>query len=97
MSRPRGLRMPVYPACPPVVLSPHGVDRRWTFAAHDSTRARILYVTIQVGAAVLASLLVVFFVRVVGMGHVGAYLAAIPLVTVCSFAANRLWTFADRD
>lgn len=71
-------------------------NRRWTFAARDSTRSRVLYVVIQVIAAATMSLLVVFFVRVVGLGHVGAYLAAIPLVTVCSFAANRIWTFADR-
>jgi putative flippase GtrA len=33
---------------------------------------------------------------VAGTGTVGAYLAAIPPVTVCMFLANRVWTFADR-
>ena len=46
--------------------------------------------------AVATSLLVPLFVAV-GVGKVVAYLAAIPPVTVCMFAANRLWTFADRS
>lgn len=72
-------------------------NRRWTFAARDSARARVLYVTVQAAGALATSLLVVFFVRAVGVGKVGAYLAAIPPVTVCMFAANRLWTFAERN
>ena len=32
-----------------------------------------------------------------GTGRVWAYLAAIPPVTVSTFAANRLWTFSERD
>ncbi|HEU0303757.1 MAG TPA: GtrA family protein [Gaiellaceae bacterium] len=72
------------------------LNRRWTFGARDTTRARILYVGVQVLGAVATSLLVVFFVRGIGMGEVGAYLATIPPVTVCMFGANRAWTFADR-
>jgi putative flippase GtrA len=72
------------------------LNRRWTFAAPDTTRARVLYVSVQIVGAVSTSLLVVFFVRVAGTGRVWAYLAAIPPVTLCMFAANRLWTFADR-
>jgi putative flippase GtrA len=70
-------------------------NRRWTFAARDSTRARVLYVGVQVTGAVSTSVLVPLFVAV-GLGKVGAYIAAIPPVTVCMFAANRIWTFADR-
>jgi putative flippase GtrA len=40
---------------------------------------------------------VFFLVRVVGTGKVWAYVAAIPPVTLCTFAANRLWTFAERS
>jgi putative flippase GtrA len=72
-------------------------NRRWTFAARDSTRARLLYVAVQAVGAVSTSLLVLFFVRLVGVGKVGAYLAAIPPITVCMFFANRLWTFSDRS
>jgi putative flippase GtrA len=72
-------------------------NRRWTFAARDTTRARVLYVMVQVVGAVSTSLLVLFFVRVAGTGRVGAYLAAVPPVTVGMFAANRLWTFAERN
>jgi putative flippase GtrA len=72
-------------------------NRRWTFVARDSTRARVLYVGVQAVGAVSTSLLVVLFVRMAGVGRVGAYLAAIAPVTVCMFAANRLWTFADRS
>ena len=72
------------------------LNRRWTFAATDSTRARVLYVLVQVVGAASTSLLVLFFVQVVGIGKVVAYLAAIPPVTVCMFLANRLWTFAEK-
>jgi len=71
------------------------LNRRWTFAARDSTRARVLYVAVQAVGAVTTTLLVLLFVHTAGTGKVGAYLAAIPPVTVCMFAANRLWTFAD--
>jgi putative flippase GtrA len=72
-------------------------NRRWTFSAPDSTRARLLYVVVQAAGAATTSLLVLLLVRVGGAGKVGAYVAAIPPVTVCMFVANRLWTFADRN
>jgi putative flippase GtrA len=73
------------------------LNRRWTFAARDTRRARVLYVVVQGVGALSTSLLVLFFVRAAGAGRVWAYLAAIPPVTVCMFAANRLWTFAERN
>ena len=72
-------------------------NRRWTFGARDSARARLLYLAVQILGVASTSLLVLFFVRVVGTGKVGAYVAAIPPVTVCMFLANRVWTFADRS
>ena len=72
-------------------------NRRWTFAARDSARARVVYVSIQVVGAASTSLLVLLFVRGVGVDKAAAYLAAIPPITVCTFLANRLWTFADRN
>jgi putative flippase GtrA len=71
-------------------------NRRWTFVARDSTRARVLYIGVQTVGAVSTSLLVLLFVRAAEMGHVSAYLAAIPPVTIGMFAANRVWTFVDR-
>jgi putative flippase GtrA len=71
-------------------------NRRWTFTAPDTTRARVLYVVVQVLGALATTLLVLFFVRALGTGRVWAYLAAIPPVTLCMFAANRLWTFGKR-
>jgi len=73
------------------------LNRRWTFAVRDSTRARILYVIVQTVGAVSTSALVLVFVRAVGTGRVWAYLAATPPVTLCMFAANRAWTFAERN
>jgi putative flippase GtrA len=70
-------------------------NRRWTFAADDSTRARVLYVAVQVAGAASTSLLVFLF-HAVGLGKVAAYLVAIPPVTLAMFLANRLWTFSDR-
>jgi putative flippase GtrA len=71
-------------------------NRRWTFGARDSARARFLYVVVQAVGAASTSLLVLLFVRVAGTGKVVAYLASIPPMTVCMFIANRIWTFADR-
>lgn len=71
-------------------------NRRWTFGARDSVRARLLYLAVQAVGAGSTSLLVLLFVRAAGTGRIGAYLAAIPPVTVCMFAANRVWTFAER-
>jgi putative flippase GtrA len=47
-------------------------NRRWTFAARDSARARVLYVAVQAAGAASTSLLVLLFVRVAGTGKVGA-------------------------
>ncbi len=71
-------------------------NRRWTFAARDTTRARVLYVGLQVFGAVTTSLLVVVLVRWLSVPHGIAYLAAVPPVTVTLFVANRLWTFRER-
>ena len=72
------------------------LNRRWTFAARDTTRARVAYVGVALTGAVATSLRVPLFVAI-GVSMVVAYLAAIPPVTVCMFVANRVWTFADRD
>jgi putative flippase GtrA len=77
-------------------LNGYVLNRRWTFAAPDTTRARVSYVVVQAAGALSTSLLVLFFVRTLGTGRVWAYLAAIPPVTLCMFAANRLWTFGER-
>jgi putative flippase GtrA len=72
-------------------------NRRWTFAARDTARARVIYVAVQVAGAASTSLLVLLFVEGLGVGEVAAYLAVIPIVTVSTFMANRIWTFADRE
>lgn len=77
-------------------ISGYVLNRRWTFAASDSTRSRLVYVIVQATGAGTTSLLVFLFSKA-GTGHVWAYLAAIPPVTVGTFAANRWWTFAHRD
>jgi putative flippase GtrA len=76
-------------------LNGYVFNRRWTFAAPDTRRARVLYVAVQVAGAASTSALVYLFVDVAGIGKVEAYLAAIPPVTFSMFVANRLWTFAD--
>ena len=45
----------------------------------------------------LLSVPFLLFVRAAGTGRIWAYLAAIPPVTVATFAANRLWTFSERS
>ena len=77
-------------------LNGYVFNRRWTFAARDTTRARVLYVGFQVLGAASTSLLVVLFVNGLGVGRVWAYLASIPPVTVGLFLANRFWVFGER-
>jgi putative flippase GtrA len=72
-------------------------NRRWTFAARDSARSRLIYLAVTVGGAIATSVLVAVFAEDLGVGKVVAYLAAIPPVTVGMFTANRVWTFASRD
>lgn len=71
-------------------------NRRWTFSARDTTRARVLYVTVAAAGAFATSLFVLLFVDGLGTGRVWAYVIAIPPVTLGTFAANRVWTFSDR-
>jgi putative flippase GtrA len=78
-------------------LNGYLLNRRWTFAAPDTTRARFLYVAFAALGAASLTLLVLLFVRGAGLDRVEAYLVAIPPVTVATFAANRIWTFAPRD
>jgi putative flippase GtrA len=94
------LRVP-YPAAAPIAfamgaINGYVLNRRWTFAARDTRRARALYALVQVAGAAATSFLVWFFVHVVDVGRVEAYLAAAPPVTLAMFVSNRLWTFADR-
>lgn len=77
-------------------VSGYVVNRRWTFAASDSTRSRFAYVVVQGAGAGMTSLLVFLFSKA-GTGHVWAYLAAIPPVTIGTFVANRFWTFSRTD
>lgn len=72
-------------------------NRRWTFGAPDSARARILYVLVAAAGAGSLSFLVLLFARGAGLPKVEAFLAAVPLVTVATFVANRVWTFSARD
>ena len=53
-------------------------NRRWTFAARDTTRARVLYVTVAAAGALSTSVLVLLFVDGFGLGRVWAYVVAIP-------------------
>ena len=73
-----------------------GVVNGYTFRARDTGRARALYALFGAIGAGVASLLVLLFVRGAGIGKFEAYLAAVPLVTVSTFLANRYWTFSDR-
>ncbi len=89
-----------YAAAAPVAFGAGAVNgyifnRSWTFAARDTTRARVLYVSFQAAGALATSLLVVLFVHAVGVGRVPAYLASVAPVTVSLFLANRFWTFRD--
>ncbi len=69
------------------------LNRRWTFAAPDSARARVAYVCVQAVGALASGALVWTLVHGAGAGRIDAYVAAVPPVTVATFLANRRWTF----
>ena len=77
-------------------LNGYVLNRRWTFDARDTTRARVLYVGFAALGALFTTVFVVLFVRAFDVGRVEAYIVAVPPVTVSLFLANRLWTFAER-
>jgi putative flippase GtrA len=97
-------RLLLWPGTPYVVAAPlafaagavngYVFNRRWTFAARDTTRARVLYVAVQVVGAGSTSLLV-YACHGAGVPRAWAYLVAAPIVTGGMFVANRLWTFAE--
>jgi putative flippase GtrA len=70
-------------------------NRRWTYAAPDSRRARVLYFAFAAIGAAATSGLVLLVVRTAGVGRGEAYLVAVPPVTVATFLANRFWTFVE--
>jgi putative flippase GtrA len=72
------------------------LNRRWTFSARDSARARLGYVCVQAAGALTTGLLVWLAVHEAAAGRIAAYAVAVPPVTVLMFLANRVWTFADR-
>ena len=78
------------------ILNGYVLNRSWTFASRDSMRARALYVGVQLGGAGLTSLLTLLFADA-GLGRTAAFVAAAVPVTLCTFVANRAWTFADRE
>ncbi len=70
------------------------LNRRWTFACDDSGRARIRYLTVQLGGLGATSSLLWLVVELGGLDRLAGYALTIPLVTLATFAANRGWTFA---
>jgi len=77
------------------LLNGYVFNRSWTFKSQDSMRARMSYVVIQMGGAGLTSLLVFLFVDA-GLNRTVAFAVATVPVVICTFAANRAWTFVDR-
>ena len=73
------------------------LNRRWTFSARDTNRARIAYACVQAAGAITTGMLVWLLAHEASAGSVGAYLLAIPPVTLATFLANRAWTFAARN
>jgi putative flippase GtrA len=69
------------------------LNRRWTFRAHDDWRARIRYVAIIGGAALVNAGAVWLLVTRAGVPRFAAYGVAVPPVTLVAFALMRAFAF----
>lgn len=54
------------------------LNRRWTFSAPDSARARIAYVCVQAAGALATGALVWLLAHETAAGRIGAYVVAVP-------------------
>jgi putative flippase GtrA len=72
------------------------LNRRWTFAAPDTWRARRRYLLVQLAGLVAATALLSILVSLASLGRITAYAVTIPAVTLATFTANRGWTFRSR-
>lgn len=72
------------------------LNRRWTFAAADTWRARRRYVLVQLAGLGGTTALLWTLVSAAGLGRITAYALTIPTVTLATFTANRGWTFRSR-
>lgn len=72
------------------------LNRRWTFAAPDTWRARRRYLLVQLAGLGAATALLSTLVSLAGLGRITAYALTIPAVTLATFTANRGWTFRSR-
>jgi putative flippase GtrA len=69
------------------------LNRRWTFGARDSMRARLRYVVVQTAGLGATVTLLWLLVSYAGIGRLAAYPITVPTVTLATFFANRGWTF----
>jgi putative flippase GtrA len=69
------------------------LNRRWTFRAPDSTASKVRYLMVQLGGLGATTCLLWLLVSADGVHRIWAYASTIPVVTVATFAANRVWTF----
>jgi len=69
------------------------LNRRWTFSTRDTTRRRLKYVVVQLGALGATTALLWLLVSVGDLDRFAAYAVTIPVVTVTTFLASRGWVF----
>jgi putative flippase GtrA len=69
------------------------LNRRWTFSTRDTTRRRLNYAAVQLGALGATTALLWLLVSVGDLGRFAAYAVTIPVVTVATFLASRGWVF----
>lgn len=72
------------------------LNRRWTFSAADTWRARRRYVLVQLAGLGATTALLWILVSPAGLGRITAYALTIPAVTLATFTVSRGWTFRSR-
>lgn len=70
------------------------LNRLWTFRAGAHRNVLLTrYVTVQAGCLVANLTLLALLIEVGGLGKVTAQAIALPVIALCSFLAQRMWTF----
>jgi putative flippase GtrA len=93
-----GLWYPLAKTASLIVATANGytLNRIWTFRAGPHRNIVLTkYVTVQASCLAGNIALLVPLIEIAGLHKITAQAIAVPIIALCSFTAQRLWTFGD--